>query len=142
MNTNYAIGFLFERTTRLIKLRFHQLFKENNVHISPEQWVVLDILYPNHIMSQKELVEKSFKDAPSISRILVKLIKSDYIIKKVDEFDKRLFRIELTEKGKELVNMLRPKVKELRSIGIQNFNEEEIKLLIAQMNQIFDNYNK
>ena len=140
MNSNHAIGFLFERTTRIIKLRFHQLFKEHNINISPEQWVVLDILYPNNILSQKELVEKSFKDAPSISRILLKLINSGYIIKNVDETDKRLFRIHLSEKGQEVVALLRPKVVELRNQGLKDMEEEDVVKLLENINKIFENY--
>lgn len=142
MNSNHAIGFLFERTTRIIKLRFHQLFKEHDINISPEQWVVLDILYPNNVLSQKEIVAQSFKDAPSISRILLKLINNGYIDKNVDEIDKRLFRIQLTDKGREIVTLLNPKVVELRNIGLNDFEEDEITNLLNSINKIFENYSK
>ncbi len=142
MNSNNAIGFLFESTTRIIKLRFHQLFKEHNINITPEQWVVLDILYPENILSQKQIVEKSFKDAPSISRILLKLIKIGYIDKQADEIDKRLFRIQLTDSGRETVKLLHPSVFELRDIGLEGFTEEEIVNMKEGINKIFENYSK
>jgi len=140
MESNHALGFLFERTTRVIKLRFHQLFKELNVPLSPEQWVVLDILYPNNCLTQKEIVERSFKDAPSISRIILKLINHEFITKKVDTKDKRVYNIELTSKGHDLVEKIYPKVREVREQGISSLSAEEIDALRHNMNIIFDNY--
>ncbi len=142
MNSNHAIGFLFERTTRIIKLRFHQLFKEHGINISPEQWVVLDILYPDNVLSQKELVAKSFKDAPSISRILLKLIANGFINKQVHEEDKRLFKIQLTEEGRNIVSILNPEVVKLRNIGLASFDDDEVSSLLDKINRIFDNYSK
>lgn len=140
MKSNHAIGFLFERTTRIIKLRFHQLFKEENVPITPEQWVVLDILFPNNILTQKEIVEKSFKDAPSISRIILKLINNGFIAKTVDEVDKRIYNICLTSEGINLVEKIQPKVNELRASGVESFDDEELNQLIEKINKVFQNY--
>ena len=140
MESKHAIGFLFERTTRIIKLRFHQLFKELDIPLTPEQWVVLDILYPNNCLTQKEIVEKSFKDAPSISRIIIKLINNEFITKKSDKKDKRVHNIQLTDSGKELVSRIYPKVQEVRAQGIESLNDEEISNLVKYMNIIFENH--
>lgn len=140
MESKHAIGFLFERTTRIIKLRFHQLFKELDIPLTPEQWVVLDILYPNNCLTQKEIVEKSFKDAPSISRIIIKLINNELITKKSDKKDKRLHNIQLTNTGKELVGRIYPKVQEVRAQGIESLSDDDISNLVKYMNIIFENH--
>lgn len=142
MNSNHAIGFLFERTTRIIKLSFYQLFKELDAPITPEQWVVMDVLYPKTVLTQKEIVEKSFKDAPSISRIILKLINNGYIQKTTDELDKRVFNIKLTKSGIDLVSRIKPRVQELRIKGLNSFEEEEVEKLIENINTIFNNYSK
>lgn len=141
MADSKALGFLFERTTRTIKLNFHQLFKENNVDITPEQWVVLDILNKEGILSQKEIADHSFKDAPSISRILNNLKKRDLITRSTQKSDKRVSSVCLTQKGMELIKKMLPKVAELRNRGINEIDPENIQILIETMDKIFSNYN-
>lgn len=135
-----ALGFLFERTTRIIKLRFHQLFNDENIDITPEQWVVLDILSKNKVLSQKEISDISFKDAPSVSRLLLGLINKGFIEKEILNSDKRVSNICLTIKGKEAVAHLKPKVKALREIGIKNISDQESLEFVRFINQVFENY--
>ena len=85
---------------------------------------------------------KSFKDAPSISRILLKLIANGFINKQVHEEDKRLFKIQLTEEGRNIVSILNPEVVKLRNIGLASFDDDEVSSLLDKINRIFDNYSK
>ena len=140
MNQNKAIGFLLERTTRIIKLHFHQLFKSNGLDITPEQWVVLDILSKHNELTQKEIAAQSFKDAPSISRILDGLINKEMISKTTLETDRRITVVTLTEKGVQLVKNIYPKVENLRAMGIEGLPVADLDTMINTMNKIFDNY--
>lgn len=140
MSENLALGFLFERTTRIIKLRFHQLFKEHNANITPEQWVVLDILHQKGILAQKEIAQHSFKDAPSISRILDGLYKRKLVQKATGKEDKRSVFICLTDDGEVLVEKLQPHVDKLRNIGVEDIPLEDISQLTGMINKIFNNY--
>ena len=64
------IGYYLERTTRIVKLSYLKALKENGIDLTPEQWVILDNLYKEDGQSQKDLANGSFKNAPTISRIL------------------------------------------------------------------------
>ncbi len=141
MSESKALGFLFERTTRIIKLNFHQLFKELNVDITPEQWVILDILHQKGVLSQKEIADHSFKDAPSISRILNNLTKRALITRTTPKSDKRVSSVCLTEKGNRLIENILPEVESLRDRGIQNIESSDLANLISTMDKIFANYN-
>ena len=140
MDDNLPLGFMLERTTRMIKLSFHHLFNSLNINITPEQWVVLDILKNEGVLSQKEIGEMSFKDAPSVSRLLNGLINKKYIEKYIDKIDKRISSVQLTEKGHELVDFLRPQVKELRLKGISEISKSEQKDFVEVLEKLFDNY--
>ena len=69
-NDSRPVGYLLERTTRIVKLKFHKTFKELGIELTPEQWVVIDTLNSNPGILQKDLADSSFKNAPTISRIL------------------------------------------------------------------------
>lgn len=140
MSESLPLGFLMERATRMIKLRFHQLFKEHGIDLSPEQWVVIDILKREGVLSQKELCEISFKDAPSISRLLDALIKKGLIDKTSDKLDKRASSICLTQKGELLVDKVRPLVIQLRRLGMSGLDSEQTTQFSETLDHIFQNY--
>lgn len=68
-------GLLIDRNYRLIKQNYLKTFKEVGVDITPEQWVVLDNLCREDGLSQNELAAVSFKNAPTLSRIIDLLVK-------------------------------------------------------------------
>ncbi|MEM9261863.1 MAG: helix-turn-helix domain-containing protein, partial [Bacteroidota bacterium] len=67
------VGTLLDRTTRLMKAMYQRAFREAGVDLTPEQWVVLDHLYSAKEVSQTDLANGTFKDAPTVSRIIDKL---------------------------------------------------------------------
>ncbi len=140
MSESLPLGFMMERATRMIKLRFHQLFKEHGVDLTPEQWVIIDILKREGVLSQKQLAEISFKDAPSISRLLDGLIQKGMIDKASDKQDKRATSICLTLKGDALVDKVKPLVMELRRQGVKGMDEDQTRRFSETLEQIFQNY--
>jgi len=139
-NLNLPVGYLLERTTRVVKLRFHRLFKEKNMDLTPEQWIVLDILHQSDSMSQKQLGEHSFKDAPTISRIVKGLVVRSMIQIKAGEEDKRVQNISLTKTGVLTVEKLLPEIEKIRATGLEGLSPKEYKMFNSIMDKIFQNY--
>ena len=48
-----GLGYLLERTTRLVKLNYSQAFKAGGFDVTPEQWVIMERLSEKEKMSQK-----------------------------------------------------------------------------------------
>lgn len=135
------IGYLLERTTRIIKLSYSQSFKSAGFDITPEQWVILESLYIKNGQSQNDLAEYSFKDAPTISRILDLLGTKGLTSREEVKGDKRARKIMLTEKGHELVTSMQPLVDELRDQGWKELTDEDHQTLVRIVDQVFQNYN-
>lgn len=136
---NNKIGFYLERTTRLVKLNFHQTFKNAGLNLTPEQWVVLDLLNNCNGLSQSDLAEQSFKDAPSISRIIDTLVKKGYVQRKAAANDRRKFEIFLTPEGRKTVETLLPIVNDLRARSWQHLSSKDYEEFLRIMNQVFEN---
>ena len=135
------IGYLLERTTRIIKLSYSQSFKSSGFDITPEQWVILESLFYKNAQSQNDLAEFSFKDAPTISRILDLLCNKGYTIREEVAADKRARKITLTDQGYQLVTNMQPLVDELREQGWMELTDEDHETLVRIVDQVFKNYN-
>ena len=133
------IGYYLERTTRLVKLNFHKKFKNAGLSITPEQWVILDMLNTKDGISQSEIAEMSFKDAPSISRIVDVLVNKKYVERRNSADDRRKFEIYLTEEGFRLVQKTIPIVNDLREKSWKNLNEKDYQEFLRIINQVFTN---
>jgi len=133
-------GATMDRTLRLIKLRYLQTFREADVDITPEQWVIIDTLFKNNGISQTELANGSFKNAPTVSRIIDLLCKKGWTERQRFENDRRRYKIFLTPAGLAIYNKLLPKVIKLRKLGWQNLSEQDYQNYVRIMNQIFENF--
>lgn len=135
-----SYGTLIERTLRLIKLRYSQTFRAAGIDITPEQWVLIDQLYQTNGISQNELANGTYKNAPTVSRIIDLLCKKGWTKRSRCENDRRSYNIFLTPKGEKTVEILLPKVAHLRQLGWKNMSEEDYSVFIQIMNQIYENY--
>ncbi len=136
------IGFLLERTTRIAKLSFTKAFKELGVDITPEQWIVLDTVNKNGAMSQKDIGGASFKNAPTISRIIDNLVKKGFVDRIGEKGDRRRTSISLTEKGSLLVSKCQGEVDKLRDQSWSSLSDKDYSDFLRILNQIFDNFDE
>ncbi|MEL7222324.1 MAG: MarR family transcriptional regulator [Bacteroidota bacterium] len=133
-------GALMDRTLKLIKQNYFQAFRDLEVEITTEQWVLIDRLAEQDGISQTELASDSFKNAPTVSRIIELLKKKKLISKKRSKEDKRQYLIFLTDKGKALHHKAMPAVQQLRRKGWHGLNEADYEHFVRMMNQIGENF--
>lgn len=133
-------GTLIARTSRIIRLSFTQAFREHQLDITPEQWVILDKLYHNNGISQTALANDSFKNAPTVSRIIDLLCTKQLTERQRFENDRRRYKIFLTPKGRTLVEKALPIVANLRQQGWQQLSDEDYEVFKRIMDQVFDNF--
>ncbi len=133
------VGNHLEQTTRLVKLSFSQLFNAIGADITPEQWVVLDSVAVNDGCPQTSIAKQTFKDAPTISRIIDQLCKKGYTERKVSESDRRSYNVHLTSKGEQFISDYLPHVKKAREKVWKDLSEDEYHQLMKILNKIFEN---
>lgn len=133
-------GAYIDRTIKIIRQNYLKAFKEINVDLTTEQWVLLDSLYESDGVSQNELANGSFKNAPTVSRIVDLLCKKGLTERKRFENDKRRYKVFLTKKGKDTYKKTKPVVVKLRKKGWKNLSDEDYDFFLKIMNQIFENF--
>lgn len=139
-DSNKKIGFLLERTTRIVKLSFTRAFKKLDVDITPEQWIIMDKLDLNGEMSQKEIGNQSFKNAPTISRIIDNLVRKGFVSRASEESDRRKTSINLTGEGKKIVDQCKQEVETLRDLSWKNLTDEDYSNFNRIIDQVFENF--
>ena len=139
-NKTKNFGAYLDRTLKIIKHNYLKAFRNLSVEITTEQWVILDSLYLNNGQSQTDLANTSFKNAPTVSRIIDLLCKKNLTVRKRFDNDRRRYKIFLTDEGKKLVEKVQPTVEQLRAQGWNNLTDEDYVQFLKIMNQIFKNF--
>lgn len=133
-------GFPIDRAIKMIRSKYNTAFKQLGFDITTEQWVILEKLYWNNGQSQSDLADGSYKNAPTVSRIIDLLVKKGLVERQRFENDRRRYKIFLTEEGREVVDTCYPAILELRENGWQNLTDEDYETFMRIINQITDNH--
>jgi DNA-binding MarR family transcriptional regulator len=105
-NNQFKKGELYSFITGMASIavarRLQKNFKQAGIEITIEQWSVLYHLWKENGLSQQELCNHSFRDKPSITRLVDNLEKLKLVKRVASKEDRRINRIYLTETGKNL----------------------------------------
>jgi len=132
-------GHTLVETGRLIKMYNLKVFAQEGFDITPEQFVILSILDDNSNLHQMQLCELLYKDRSNMAR-LISVLESKGLIKKLPSVDKRLVnKIQITEKGKKLKDIIVPVIKKSRNKFLNNISDEELNYCIKVFSKIQNN---
>ena len=132
-------GFIIERTQKRMKQHFQRLLKEAKAGITVDQWVILQELDKKDGLSQFELAQRTYKDAPTMTRIIDKLCAKGLIVREADPEDRRKFSINLTTEGFKTIKLVLPVVQDFRKAGWKGLQLEDLNHLVNTLNVIFEN---
>lgn len=132
-------GFVIERTARRMKQACQQYLHQAGIDLTVDQWVLLHELHKSDGEGQNDLARKTFKDAPTVTRIIDLLCKKGLTSRKVAPGDRRKFNVFLTEYGKATIAKAIPVIQQFRRQAYANFSTEELNSLNDILDRIFEN---
>ncbi len=132
-------GFIIERTAKRMKQFYQKMLKGANTGITVDQWIILQTIHKDNGLSQFEIANQTFKDAPTVTRIIDLLASKELIERVADLEDRRKFNICLTKKGKDKIEEVLPIVMDFRKTGWKGINLEDLNHMMRTLNAIFDN---
>ncbi len=101
--------------------------------------MILDLLVENGELYQRQISEITLKDRANVSRF-VNILKEKELIEKIPEArGRRIYKIIVTPKGKELRDKIHPTAMELRKILSVGIDPKEMKITIATLKKIYQN---
>jgi len=132
-------GFTLERTAKRMKQFFQQTLAAAGTEITIDQWVVLQTLNQQNGLSQLEIAKATFKDPPTITRIIDLLCQKALTERITDPSDRRRFRIQLTNDGFQKIDEVLPIIHQARRKAWGNLKNEQIDQLMDMLNTVFNN---
>ena len=134
-----SYSFLLDRTARRVKQYAQQKFKEFNLNITVDQWLVLKHLYENETLKQNELAELLFKDNPTLTRIIDLLCEKELTRRKQHPADRRSFLVTLTKKGRKKVELIKPRIQKIRLKAWEGLSRKDFNHFQRVLNTIYQN---
>jgi len=95
-------SFITGKASTAIARRLQKKLNASGLNITIEQWSVLYHLWKQEGISQQELCNATFRDKPSITRLVDNLEKSNLVKRVASENDRRINLIYLTKQGQKL----------------------------------------
>lgn len=141
MDTKQGFGRFLDRTLKKITQTYLHIFKENDIDLTIEQWVLLQQIYlAGENASQSDITKDAYRNRATTSRVISGLSKKGLLTKERFEGDFKQYKLVLTEKGKVMVEKILPLSKELRLVGYKNISEAEFEVFLRVLDQLWINY--
>ena len=122
-------GFIINRLARELNACLYRAFHDSGFDITAQQWAVLNRLWEKEGLHQSALAERTTKNRHNMTRILAHLESQGYVLRKTDRWDRRLMRVYLTKKGKQLQDKLIAIAQETLRTVFGDLSRNEIRTL-------------
>ena len=140
MNTkkSMAVYISMSRVINTLRRENNKLILKHNLTLG--QFAVMEALYSKGRLSTGEVMEKILSTSGNIPVIVKNLEKDGFITRKQDESDKRRFILNLTDKGKDLMDEIVPENLKFMDELISLWDDDDKEELIILMNKFRRKY--
>jgi len=127
---------------RAIKVHNIEIYSKNKFEITPEQYVVLNML-KKESYSQARLRELLMKDKSNMTR-LISVLESKGLVQKQQQTEngKLVNKVSLLEEGENLCSRITPFMNESRKNYLRDITEDEMYTCIKVLSKIQKNLEK
>jgi DNA-binding MarR family transcriptional regulator len=124
-----------------IARRLQKHFRHAGLEITIEQWSILYHLWLEDCLSQQELCNRTFRDKPSITRLIDNLEKQKLVKRIASKEDRRINLVCLTESAKGLQNLTVDLANQTMDEALTGVSRDEIETVKKVLYQVYDNLN-
>ncbi|WP_461827152.1 MarR family winged helix-turn-helix transcriptional regulator [Dysgonomonas sp.] len=120
------------------RMMYRNLRKEG-LEITPEQWTVLAFLWREDGVTQQTLCNSTFKDKPSMTRLIDNLVKQNLVYRNTSATDRRSNYIYLTDFGKSIKDKAHKAVQLTMDSALAGIDLEGLKQVRTLLMAVFGN---
>jgi len=132
-------SFVTGKASTAIARRLQKKFNNAGLNLTIEQWSVLYHLWKQEGMSQQELCNATFRDKPSITRLVDNLEKLDLVKRVASENDRRINLIYLTKQAQKLQEQSMILAEETLNEALETVPVEKIEVCKEVLQLVYDN---
>ena len=119
--------------------RLQKNFRLAGLEITIEQWSVLYHLWKQDALSQQELCNRTFRDKPSITRLIDNLEKQKLVKRMPSKEDRRINLVCLTETAKLLQDKTIELANQTMDEALVGVHKNEIEIVKLVFQKVYDN---
>lgn len=135
-----SLGPWIGKTSKIVDYYLHEAFLQYGLDVSKEQMIVLKKLHNEDGLNQNELAHLTWRDKSSLARLLAKMERKGYVMRRQHDLDKRVNLVYLTDNGREVFRNTRPIIQKAIDILEKDISKSEIQRMIEILKQIQENF--
>ena len=135
-------SFITGKASTAIARRLQKNFKQANVDITIEQWSVLYHLWKQDGLSQQQLCDATFRDKPSITRLVDNLEKLKLVRRVPSKDDRRMNMIYLAKEAIDLQEKTMELANRTLNEALEGVTIEQIEIAKLVLQKVYDNLAK
>jgi DNA-binding MarR family transcriptional regulator len=134
-----ALAYWIHRVYQATRNASFEVLRAEGEDLSPEQWIVLVRLWENDGRTQTELGVSTYRDRPTMSRILAGMERRGLVRRKTDPDHARVLRVHLTARGRALREELVPRARELVERSLRGIPARDLEITRTTLRRMFEN---
>ena len=143
MDRTEGFGVYIDRTLKKVQSTFLQVFAENNIDLTIEQWVILQRVHlEGNDASQADIAKSNFRNRATTSRVISGLCKKGLLKKSRFRDDQKRYRLVMTDEGRQLMKTVIPFITDLRKVSTQGITEDEFETFYKVLDQLWENFDQ
>ncbi|MEO6134479.1 MAG: MarR family winged helix-turn-helix transcriptional regulator [Ginsengibacter sp.] len=135
-------SFITGKASTAIGRRLQKNFKLAGIEITIEQWSVLYHLWKEDAQSQQQLCEATFRDKPSITRLVDNLEKLSLVNRVPAKNDRRINLICLTKGAKNLQDSTMKVANQTLNEALEGVENDHIEIAKNVLQKVYDNLSR
>jgi DNA-binding MarR family transcriptional regulator len=132
-------SFISGKASIAIARRLQKKFNASGLNLTIEQWSILYHLWKEDGKSQQDLCNATFRDKPSITRLVDNLEKLGLVKRVADERDRRINKVFLTKAAQKLQEETMHLADETLNEALEGVPPEQVNLCKAVLQKVYDN---
>ena len=115
-------------------IKEYRKFSQKNISsviedMTIDQGMVLLFLNKYPELTQKEIAILVFRDNASMTRMINTMVQKKYLSRSMNDQDRRRYKLEITKKGKEVLNLLPSIIQNNRTSSLAGITKNELNQL-------------
>ena len=127
------------KVSAAIYRKLYRNFKKEGLDITPEQWTILIYLWKKDGVKQQDLCDATFKDKPSMTRLLDNMERQHLVVRISQAKDRRTNLIYLTKSGRDLEEPANRITSITLTEALEGISSQELEICQEVMKRIFYN---
>ena len=115
------------------------MLRQHNIDLTPEQFLLIDLLWNQGPMSQLDIADQMQKDKNSITKLVDAIERKGYVVRQQNPNDRRSNTIVLTDLGNSLKDNAKTKGISILNTMLEGISEEELNSFLETLDKLCSN---